>query len=171
MNSTLEIILTSLTISSIVIGALFMLLKKWFLDLDTYKADREKDYELKQQDAQTLKEYTDSLKNEEDKLLERFDKMLQKLRDEKASAVDLAKSEARIEKLDDRISELTATMEKQSYRLDILIENRNDLVQVFKELKLELNGYLKSVKDDIAEVKKTNTKMQLDLQAVKSRLE
>lgn len=171
MNSTLEIILTSLTISSIVIGALFMLLKKWFLDLDTYKADKEKDYELKQQDAQTLKEYTDSLKNEEDKLLERFDKMLQKLRDEKASAVDLAKSEARIEKLDDRISELTTTMEKQAYRLDILIENRNDLVQVFKELKLELNDYLKGVKDDIAEVKKTNTKMQLDLQAVKSRLE
>lgn len=171
MNTTLEIILTSLTISSIVIGALFMLLKKWFLDLDTYKEDREKDSKERQQNSQLLRDYMDSMKDDEDKLLEKFDKMLQKLRDEKASANDLAKSDARIEKLDNRITELTATMEKQAYRLDILIENRNELVQVFKELRVELNDHLRSVKDDITEVKKTNTKMQLDLQAVKSRLE
>lgn len=163
MNSILSVILTSLSISGILIGAFFALLKKYFLDVDTYNGDKE-----------TMRAYVDSLKKEEDKLLEKFaekfDAVLQGIREEKANAADLADSKLRIEKLDDRITDLTATIEKQAYRLDILIDSRGDLVQTFKELRVELNENLKSVQEDISEVKKTNNKMQLDIQAVKSRL-
>ena len=170
VNKMLQAILTSLSIFTIILAILFALLKKWFLDLETYKRDRLQCEQHRQEDTDSLKRYTNDLKASEDKLLEKFEKMLQDLKKEKASAEDLAKANARIEKLDDRIAELTTNMEKQSYRLDILIENRTEIIDVFKDFKAELNEHLKSVREDVAEVKKTNTRMQLDIQAVKSRL-
>lgn len=170
VNKMLQTILTSLSIFTIILAILFALLKKWFLDLDTYKKDRLLCEQHRQEDTANLKKYTNNLKDSEDKLLEKFEKMLQDLKKEKASAADLAKTEARIEKLDSRLTELTTNMEKQSYRLDILLDSRNELIDIFKDFKLELNEHLKSVREDVAEVKKTNTRMQLDIQAVKSRL-
>lgn len=170
MKELLQNISTTLGISTILAGIGFALLKKWFLDLDTYNKNRESDKkELKLELENCRNEFIEH-RHGEAELVQSFNDLIDQIRKEKADVEDLNKSEKKIEKMNDRISELTTSMEKQNYRLDILIESRNDLVQVLKETRIEMNEHLREVKEDLTEVKRANTNVQVDMQAVKSRL-
>lgn len=151
------------TIIVILFGIYYSMMKRWFLDLETYKADK---LLAKEESEKNLK----SLEETENKLMDEFKAMLANMQKEKADSEDLKKAEQRIEKIDTQISNLMATLEKQSYRMDLLIDSRTDVSDLVKELKRDMSNQLKDIKDDIARQENKVVTMQLDIQDLKTRL-
>ena len=151
------------TVITIILSIFFTLMKKWFLDLETYKADKEQANKNNQDSIERLEE-------SEKKLMDEFREMLSEMQKEKANTEDLAKAEQRIEKLDAQISSIMTTVEKQCYRLDLLIETRGDMTELIKELRNDMTTQLKDLKSGIARQEDKVVTMQLDIQDLKTRL-
>lgn len=156
----LEMVGTTLTITTILLGVFYTLLKKWFLDLETYNHDKDSVREKEREELNHL----------EVKLVEEFKTLLLDMQREKANADDLAKAEKKMEKMDYQIASIMQTVEKQSYRLELLIDNRQELPNQIKDLKTEVTSQLKDIKADIARQENKIVTMQLDVQDLKSRL-
>lgn len=156
-NEITSFITSAITSASIVATAIFTVLKKWFLDVETYKADKEKE------DAERAEESKERAEAES-RIFQKFEDTLEEIKKEKADMVDLDKAERKIEKLEAQIASMTATVEKQCYRIDLYISSTE-----------HLSKKMDRICDDVQDLAKTTDKrlvsLQLDVQELKTKLE
>lgn len=144
MNEFISNLASSVSAAAIVATAGFALLKKWFLDIETY--EKEKEHHEQEQAKNDIERY-----EKENHLFEKFETLINQLQKEKADADDLAKAERKIELLDEKVMNLTTAIDKQCFRIDMYLDKTDSI-----DKKLDFSN-------------QKITELQLDLQDLKSR--
>lgn len=144
MNEFLTNLASAVSAATIVATATFGLLRKWFLDIDSYNKD-------KIQDREELKKHSEERLEVENHLFEKMENLITQLQKEKADADDLAKAERKIELLDEKVMNLTNAIDKQCFRIDMYLDKTDSI-----DKKLDISN-------------QKITELQLDMQDIKSR--
>lgn len=144
MNELLINLASSVSAAIIVATAGFSLLRKWFLDLDSYNQD-------KTQNNAYIKKHFEERLEVENHLFEKMENLINQLQKEKADADDLAKAERKIELLDEKVMNLTNAIDKQCFRIDMYLDKTDSI-----DKKLDISN-------------QKITELQLDMQDIKSR--
>lgn len=137
----IEILASIIGTACIVIGAVYFVLKKWFVATDTYEKDKEE------------------LEDNIDKKIEIFAK-------EKIDQKDFQRQEEKLKDMNKIISETTKNVSELSYTVKSLEQNNISLSTSFKEFKHEINKKLDMIQEDINEGKDTNCNIQIQMERI-----
>lgn len=137
----IEILASIIGTACIVIGAVYFVLKKWFVATDIYEKDKEE------------------LEDNIDKKIEIFAK-------EKIDQKDFQRQEEKLKDMNKIISETTKNVSELSYTVKSLEQNNISLSTSFKEFKHEINKKLDMIQEDINEGKDTNCNIQIQMERI-----